>query len=163
MEQYRLIIDLCGSPDEELMRKIEEQNSPAMRMVVERMSKDEKRDGLPCQRKHFASVFAHIIPDDAIDLLDKILVLDPDRRISVEEALQHPYMKEYSLPSDEPTADHPFNIEEYDASQNINDWKCKFPNSYSIQGNFLEKSKKFVKKLKKNEKNHLFVPPCILI
>uniref|UniRef100_A0A914DRJ1 mitogen-activated protein kinase n=1 Tax=Acrobeloides nanus TaxID=290746 RepID=A0A914DRJ1_9BILA len=123
MEQYRLIIDLCGSPDAELMRKIEEQNSPAMRMVVERMSKDEKRDGLPCQRKNFTSVFAHIIPDDAIDLLDKILVLDPDRRISVEEALQHPYMKEYSLPSDEPTADHPFNIEEYDASQNINDWK----------------------------------------
>lgn len=34
MEQYRLIIRLCGSPDEELMKKIEQQNSPAMRMVI---------------------------------------------------------------------------------------------------------------------------------
>lgn len=33
MEQYRLIIRLCGSPDEELKNKIEQQNSPAMRMV----------------------------------------------------------------------------------------------------------------------------------
>lgn len=30
MEQYKLIIRLCGSPDEELMAKIEQQNSPAM-------------------------------------------------------------------------------------------------------------------------------------
>uniref|UniRef100_A0A915E9T9 Protein kinase domain-containing protein n=1 Tax=Ditylenchus dipsaci TaxID=166011 RepID=A0A915E9T9_9BILA len=67
MEQYRLIIRLCGSPGEELMAKIEQQNSPAMRMVIERMG------GIK----------------EAIDLLDKILVMDPDRRISVEEALQN--------------------------------------------------------------------------
>lgn len=79
MEQYRLIISLCGSPDEELMHKIESQNSPAMRMVVERMSKDEKRGGLPCQRKNFKREFP-TIPEDAVDMLDKILVLDPDRR-----------------------------------------------------------------------------------
>lgn len=80
MEQYRLIIDLCGSPDLELLTKIEEQNSPAMRMVVERMSKDERRGG-PCGRKNFHECFKQFaIPEEAVDLLDKILVLDPDRR-----------------------------------------------------------------------------------
>lgn len=37
MEQYRLIINLCGSPERDLMDKVEQQNSPAMRMVMERM------------------------------------------------------------------------------------------------------------------------------
>uniref|UniRef100_A0A914DQV5 mitogen-activated protein kinase n=1 Tax=Acrobeloides nanus TaxID=290746 RepID=A0A914DQV5_9BILA len=120
MDQYRLIVDLCGSPDEELMQKIEEQSSPAKKTV---MSKYEKLDGLLVQRKNFITAFAPTIPNDAIDLLDKILVLDSDRRISVEEALQHPYLKEYSMPSEEPTADQPFNIEEYDARHNIHDWE----------------------------------------
>lgn len=72
MEQYRLIIHLCGSPDEDLMRKIEEQNSPAMRMVVERMGGNR-------QRANFGEFFRGV-PADAVDLLDKLLVLDPDRR-----------------------------------------------------------------------------------
>jgi hypothetical protein len=72
MEQYKLIIRLCGSPDVELMNKIEQQNSPAMRMVIERMS------GL-CERKCFQRVFAQCSAD-AVDLLDRLLVLDPDRR-----------------------------------------------------------------------------------
>ncbi len=29
---------------------------------------------------------------DAVDLLSKMLILDPNRRISVEQALEHPYM-----------------------------------------------------------------------
>ncbi|KAH7702237.1 CMGC/MAPK protein/P38 protein kinase [Aphelenchoides avenae] len=115
MEQYRLIIHLCGSPDEDLMRKIEEQNSPAMRMVVERMGGNR-------QRANFGEFFRGV-PADAVDLLDKLLVLDPDRRISVEEALSHPYLREYSMPSDEPTADRPFDIGDNDTSKSVADWK----------------------------------------
>lgn len=33
-----------------------------------------------------------------------MLVLDPDRRISVSSALRHDYLKEYSVPTDEPVA-----------------------------------------------------------
>jgi p38 MAP kinase len=119
MEQYRLIIRLCGSPDEELMCKIEAQNSPAMRMVVERM-------GGVCERKKFHEHFHSLentIPDEAINLLDKILVLDPDRRISVHDALSSEYLKEYSMPSDEPTAEQPFNIDDNDTTKTIADWR----------------------------------------
>lgn len=72
MEQYRLITRLCGSPGDELMRKIEQQNSPAMRMVIERM-------GGVYARKSFFEYFRNC-PEDAVDLLDRILVMDPDRR-----------------------------------------------------------------------------------
>lgn len=70
-----MIIRLCGRPDVELMNKIECQNSPAMRMVIERMS------GF-CERKDFHQFFAFTkCQPEAIDLLDRLLVLDPDRRL----------------------------------------------------------------------------------
>lgn len=40
----------------------------------------------------------------AIDLLEKMLELDADKRINAEQALAHPYLEKYSDPSDEPTS-----------------------------------------------------------
>ena len=37
----------------------------------------------------------------AIDLLEKLLVMDPDRRLTAEEALAHPYFTSYADPDDE--------------------------------------------------------------
>ena len=42
---------------------------------------------------------------DAIDLLKKMLVFDPNKRISIEDALKHPYMSNYHDEEDEPTGD----------------------------------------------------------
>lgn len=42
--------------------------------------------------------------DQALDLLEKLLAFNPAKRISVEEALQHPYLEPYHDPDDEPTA-----------------------------------------------------------
>lgn len=58
----------------------------------------------------------------AIDLLEKMLHLDPDHRITTEQALAHPYLKQYSDPSDEPTCN------QYDPSceekdRDIQSWK----------------------------------------
>ena len=39
----------------------------------------------------------------ALDLLDKMLDLNPIRRITVEEALKHPYLEQLHEPEDEPT------------------------------------------------------------
>lgn len=38
-----------------------------------------------------------------IDLLSKLLVFNPSKRIGVEEALRHPYLQMYHNPDDEPT------------------------------------------------------------
>lgn len=43
--------------------------------------------------KSFKSLYPDANPL-AIDLLEKMLVFNPDKRISVEEALQHPYLRD---------------------------------------------------------------------
>ena len=45
---------------------------------------------------------------DAVDLIDKMLVFDPASRITVEEALSHPYLASLHDVSDEPSASGPF-------------------------------------------------------
>lgn len=37
----------------------------------------------------------------ALDLLDKMLTFNPNKRIEVEEALAHPYLEQYYDPTDE--------------------------------------------------------------
>lgn len=37
----------------------------------------------------------------ALDLLEKMLTFNPNKRISVEEALAHPYLEQYYDPADE--------------------------------------------------------------
>ena len=54
----------------------------------------------------------------ALDLLKKMLVIAPEKRITVEKALEHPFFAEFHDPEDEPVADalHPydFDFELYD-------------------------------------------------
>ncbi|XP_041092692.1 mitogen-activated protein kinase 1-like [Polyodon spathula] len=44
----------------------------------------------------------------ALDMLDRMLTFNPVKRITVEEALAHPYLEQYYDPSDEPVAEKPF-------------------------------------------------------
>ncbi|XP_064625084.1 extracellular signal-regulated kinase 2-like isoform X2 [Lineus longissimus] len=45
-------------------------------------------------------------PDDAIDLLKKLVYFNPDKRITAEEALRHPYVARFHNKADEPSIDH---------------------------------------------------------
>ncbi|CAB3405896.1 unnamed protein product [Caenorhabditis bovis] len=103
--QYEMITQLCGSPDAELLDKIERGNSINMRMVVESYPH--------FTRKNFARHFQYADPPpEFIDFLEKILVLDPEKRMTVEEAIKHPYMKEYYEPDDEPRAPYIFHLDD---------------------------------------------------
>jgi mitogen-activated protein kinase 1/3 len=44
-------------------------------------------------------------------MLDYLLTFNPNRRVTVEEALKHPYLAQYYDPSDEPTAPQPFTFD----------------------------------------------------
>ncbi|KAG6470726.1 hypothetical protein ZIOFF_071803 [Zingiber officinale] len=57
----------------------------------------------------FASIYPHANPF-AIDLLKKMLVFDPSKRIDVTEALQHPYMASFYDPLFDPATDGPVDL-----------------------------------------------------
>ncbi len=61
-------------------------------------------------KKSFPSLFPAANPD-ALDLLDRMLAFDPSRRISVEEALEHPYLAIWHDASDEPDCPTTFNFD----------------------------------------------------
>ena len=65
-----------------------------------------------------------VIPADAIKLLEKLLELDPDRRISSEDAIKHPFVLKYHDEQDEPTCE-PFIETDIPAELPSSEWKGK--------------------------------------
>ena len=64
----------------------------------------QTRDFLRSQAKRKPRPLETLFKDasaPALDLLDKLLKFDPSKRITIEEALNHPYLTELHYPSDE--------------------------------------------------------------
>lgn len=59
---------------------------------------------------------------EAVDLLEKMLVLDTDQRITAAEALAHPYFAQYHDPDDEPEAE-PYDQSFESRELQIDEWK----------------------------------------
>lgn len=66
------------------------------------------------------------LPPSAVDLLEKMLVLDTDKRITAAEALAHPYFAQYHDPEDEPVAE-PYDQSFESRELAIEEWKRKAP------------------------------------
>ena len=68
--------------------------------------------GLPKRpRVAWSRLFPRAVTTGALELLDKLLAFDPSKRITVEEALAHDYMKTYYEPNDEPVYENPFTFD----------------------------------------------------
>lgn len=52
------------------------------------------------KKRSFATFFGSIDPD-ALDLLNHLLVFNPSQRFTAEEALEHPYLKDFHDSSEE--------------------------------------------------------------
>uniref|UniRef100_A0A8B9NYD2 Mitogen-activated protein kinase 15 n=1 Tax=Apteryx owenii TaxID=8824 RepID=A0A8B9NYD2_APTOW len=55
------------------------------------------------QRVTFEEILPSSTPLHALDLLKKLLVFNPHKRLTAEEALQHPYVKRFHCPAREPS------------------------------------------------------------
>lgn len=71
-----------------------------------------------CHRSSLLAAFS------AVDLLEKMLVLDTDKRITASKALAHPYFTQYHDPDDEPEAD-PYDQSFESRELEIEEWKSK--------------------------------------
>lgn len=110
IDQLLRIMTICGTPDEEFMAKITSEEAKNYLKTLPVMKKRNLKDILKG-----ANV-------EAIDLLEKMLALDADRRPTAAQALAHPYLAAFADPSDEPTADlYDDSFEAQDLS--LNEWK----------------------------------------
>ncbi len=79
---------------------------------------------LPPLAEVFITMFVCLffLSHTAIDLLEKMLELDADKRINAEEALAHSYLAQYADPSDEPTSP-PYDQSFEDMDLPVEEWK----------------------------------------
>ncbi|MBA0555322.1 hypothetical protein Golob_025508 [Gossypium lobatum] len=98
VHQLRLLIELIGTPSEAELGFL---NANARRYIQQ----------LPLyHRQSFTEKFPTVHPS-AIDLVEKMLTFDPRLRITVEDALAHPYLSSLHDLSDEPVCMTPFNFD----------------------------------------------------
>ncbi|KDE08349.1 CMGC/MAPK protein kinase [Microbotryum lychnidis-dioicae p1A1 Lamole] len=90
--QLTLILDALGTPTLDEFYAI---NS--------RRSRDYLR-AMPFRAKKPLSQIYPTATPEALDLMEKCLTFDPKKRITVEQALAHPYLANYHDPDDEPVA-----------------------------------------------------------
>ncbi|KAL4138845.1 hypothetical protein PRIC2_002348 [Phytophthora ramorum] len=94
-----IICDKIGTPCEEDLHFVVSERAKRF------MKNQPVRPGVP-----FAKLFPKASPE-AVDLLQRMLVFDPAKRISVEEALEHPYLASLHNMEDEPVADSFFSFD----------------------------------------------------
>ncbi|KAL5781339.1 hypothetical protein ACOSP7_006368 [Xanthoceras sorbifolium] len=98
VNQLRLLLDLIGTPSEAELGFLNENAKRYMRQI-------------PIHpRQSFTEKFPNVNPL-AIDLVEKMLTFDPRQRITVEDALAHPYLASLHDISDEPVCMSPFSFD----------------------------------------------------
>ncbi|KAM6924933.1 mitogen-activated protein kinase 14A [Xenentodon cancila] len=110
INQLQKILHVTGTPDRSLVAKM--QNKDAQSYV----------QGLPPQKKkNFKNVFPNM-DQSAVNLLEEMLLLDPERRLTAKQGLSHPFLAEYHDPDSEPDSE-PYDDSFESLELAIGEWK----------------------------------------
>lgn len=111
VDQLNQILLILGTPRESTLTKI---GSVRAQNYVR---------SLPLMRKvPYTEIFPNANPL-ALDLLEKMLTLDPYQRITVEEALAHPYLSVWHDPQDEPECQVKFDFKSFETVDDMDAMK----------------------------------------
>jgi len=99
IQQLNFITDVIGTPSIEDLRNVATESAKKYILNLPRK-----------QKVPFINLYPQGNPL-ALNLLEKMLLFDPAKRCSVENALEHPYFADYHETYDEPRACKPFNFD----------------------------------------------------
>ena len=94
-DQLNTILDVIGSPTMEDVKFVDNKKLNRDLLALPFMPKVSWKEWYPNGSP------------EVIDLLDKLLQLNPNNRATAEECLKHPFVGKYSDPNDEPVMKHP--------------------------------------------------------
>ena len=117
IDQLAKIFEVLGTPQDPTLTSL------CSSRVLKYLRTWPKRLPMP-----WNTVFPHAEPA-ALDLISKLLVFDPERRLSAEESLAHPFLAPYHFPDDEPSHPKIFDFK-FEAANTIPEIKSNtMPNS----------------------------------
>uniref|UniRef100_U3F8E1 Mitogen-activated protein kinase n=2 Tax=Micrurus TaxID=8634 RepID=U3F8E1_MICFL len=99
LDQLNHILGILGSPSQD-----------DLNCIINTKARNYLQSLPPKPKVPWAKLFSKA-DSKALDLLDKMLTFNPNKRITVEESLAHAYLEQYYDPSDEPVAEEPFRFD----------------------------------------------------
>jgi len=115
VDQLNQILSILGTPDDQTLKRIGSERTQIYIKSLPHMPKVS-----------FSQLYPKANPL-AIDLLNKLLDFDPATRITVEQALEHPYLATYHDPDDEPAHERLFDFS-FESLTTIEDLKQSIAN-----------------------------------
>jgi mitogen-activated protein kinase 15 len=129
LDQIEKVFTVTGMPTKSDVEAID---SPHASKIIQTLPPIEKPD---------LRVLIPGAPDDALDLMERLMTINPNKRLNVQEALEHPYLSQFHKDANEPVCTRQIQIPIDDNKKfSIREYRMKI--YYDIQARKKEMRKK---------------------